>query len=261
MHKAVLNVFNRTFNRGRAGRGGEGASRAAARAGLGHHAVDGLRQAGRSDARAAGGGGQARRHRAGRAWPPPSSSCWKGCTSPRSSTRTSRPAATVTGAERDARSTATRAGMARSRSISTPTSCSTAMADDLLADGDPWRALQPAHAAGRPHARRAAHARAQGPAGAAAPPAPGAARTATTSARASTTSRRSSRRSCRPSATAIKQRDAGGPAKRRAARSEKLRRDPRPDPAGRLRDLQNYDFVSPRPSRSSTSCCSRSASR
>ena len=141
VQKAVLNVFNRSFGGAELAEVVKGFEGGVAVQTADSMPSDGVRQAGGPDAGAAGGRRQARRHRAGRAWPRRWSSCWRGCTSPRSSTRTSRRAATATGLSR-CRSTDTRAGTARRRSTSTPTTCWRRWPTTCCYDGDPWRALR-----------------------------------------------------------------------------------------------------------------------
>ena len=133
------------------------------------------------------------------------------------------------------------------------------MADDLLRDGDLWRALQRLFRAGARRTRGRSDAGAAGSAGAAARSSASSSSTATTSARRSTTSRRSSRS---PQDRARGHRAAGERRPRagrsRASPAEQLQKmleqmaaehqAARPaarDPAGRIQELQNYDFMDP----------------
>ena len=206
---------------------------------------DGVREAGRPDA------GAARRPPPSSAppsrppSPPRSSSCWRGCTSPRSSTRTSRPAASATGAEpmplyrysrwdgtqkidldadelhvgdgrRPARTTAirgARSGASCSRAPASPKASRMPGLKDLLEQ------LQAARS-------RSAW-------------------SATTSAPAWTTSRRSSTTSCKTEREGIEAAHAARGQRAPREREQKLGRASPPDPAGQLRELQKYDFVDP----------------
>ena len=183
MQKAVLNVFNRHF---------QAASSAsvveAFEGGLTCEVSDAMpsaeyvQQAGRSGRlrrpRCASSAPPAirprrRRHRVRAGGPAPQQEAQQG--------RAGRPA-TGTGAERAALPLLALGRHAEAPDLDADELLA-AMADDLLADGDPWRALAAAHAAGGCRTREGrADARPAGPAGAAAPRSASSASTATTSA-------------------------------------------------------------------------------